>query len=540
MKRTFAIIATLIMTGLTSMVMALEGNQTTEDLLSKIDNAISIKNEVQQQRMTRADSLRSIAAKSNGTTRIEALHDLYALYESFQADSTLSILDQLEATPEYQTDSALQAYCIIARARTYGVMGLFANAYEQLQLIRNYRLKDQQRLNYYNACHAIYGWISDFSEKSQPRLSRNLRQRASSYHDSILALEPDANNRIIVRTNKMYDQELYRECIDTLQSHIEGWTPAQRVFAYSRIAQAYEQIGDEDNAIKYLALTALGDLQAGNTEYMALPILANHLFEKGDNERAYNYLLCSLEDATLCHAALRTIEASNIFPIIDRARVETAKAKQKVERIVFILLAFWGILLTVAIWGLARQHRRLKHTQHALYEANSRLKTGNIQLQNANLQLHENAKIKEEYIMQYLSRSRRYLGAMESFQRQMYRLLQAHQIEELSKQLKSTQVIADEQAHFYADFDEAFLKLYPSFIKNFNDLLVPEARITPKRGELLNTELRIFALIRLGETDSNQIAKFLGYSLTTIYNYRSRVRNDALDKDQFEKKVMML
>jgi len=162
-------------------------------------------------------------------------------------------------------------------------------------------------------------------------------------------------------------------------------------------------------------------------------------------------------------------------------------------------------------------------------------------LQIVNQQLKDTDKIKEEYLMQYVARSRRYLGSMESFQRQMYRLLQAHQMEELGKQLKSTQVWADEQARFYADFDEAFLKLYPNFINDFNALLVPEAQIVPKRGELLTTELRIFGLIRLGETDSYQIAKFLGYSLTTIYNYRSRVRNNAAgDKDLFEEKVMAL
>lgn len=130
---------------------------------------------------------------------------------------------------------------------------------------------------------------------------------------------------------------------------------------------------------------------------------------------------------------------------------------------------------------------------------------------------------------------------MESFQNHLYRLFQTHQMDELQKQLRSTQVMASEQADFYADFDQAFINLYPNFIRDFNALLVPEARIEPKRGEILTTELRIFALIRLGETDSNKIAKFLGYSLTTIYNYRSRVRNNALgDKDKFEDKVMAL
>lgn len=517
-------------------------NETGDErLLEQIDQLIEQKTNIQQRRMAQADSLNAIANAASGTKQIEALMSLYALYESFQSDSTVSVLDRIEQTPEYKSDSMLVAYCTIARARTYGVMGLYANAYEILQHIHTSELNDATRLQYYNACHAVYGWIADFSERSQPRLSKYLRQRASTYHDSIAALEPDADNRIIVRTNKMYDDGQYRQCIDTLLAQLNHWNAGQQIFAYSRLAQAYEKLGETKHAIHYLTLTAIGDLQQGNTEYMALPLLAEHLYEAGDNERAYRYLLCSLEDATLCNAGLRTIESSAVFPIIDRARQESEEARKNVNQWVVFGLIAWGLLLTGGIWGLVRQRQRLRGTQKALAEANNRLKQGNLQLQNANQQLQETDKMKEDYLMQYLSRSRRYLGAMESFQRQMYRLLQAHQMEELSKQLKSTQVIADEQAHFYTDFDEAFLKLYPNFINDFNALLLPEARITPKRGELLSTELRIFALIRLGETDSNQIAKFLNYSLTTIYNYRSRVRNNALgDKEQFEEQVMKL
>ena len=143
--------------------------------------------------------------------------------------------------------------------------------------------------------------------------------------------------------------------------------------------------------------------------------------------------------------------------------------------------------------------------------------------------------------MNYLSRSHNYLGSIESIQRQMLKLVQTRQIDELTKKLKSTDFVEEELEKFYADFDQLFLTLFPNFVEKFNALLKPEAAILPKRGELLTTELRIFALIRMGETDSSKIAKFLNYSLTTIYNYRSRVRNSALgDKETFEHEVMKL
>lgn len=541
MKIKNAFILLLPMLIFASVAFAHNEERNTDQVLKEIDKAIANKAETHKQRIAHADSIKDAISKKSGQERIDALFSLYTLYESFQADSSLSVLNRFVNLPEYKTDSYLRAFIETSKARTLGVMGLYAEAYECLQNINSQNLDDRGKLNYFNAQHAIYGWIADFSEYSQPNIAASLRKRASNLHDSIIALEPDVNNRIIVKTNQMYDNSQYQACIDTLLHYIKDWNSIQKVYAYSRLSQAYEKIGDINKTIYYLALTSLGDLKAGNTEYMALPILAQYLYSSGDNDRAYNYLLCSLEDATYCNAGLRTIESSKIFPIINKAQKASENRQQKRNSIVQLIIILWGVLLTVGIWGLIRQHRRLQHVRKALSIANNSLKVSNKQLHIANKRLIETDKMKEEYLLEYLSRSRKYLASMESFQRQLYVLLQTHQMEELSKQLRSTQIMASEQAIFYADFDEAFINLYPNFIKDFNALLIPEARIEPKRGEILTTELRIFALIRLGETDSAKIAKFLGYSLTTIYNYRSRVRNNALgDKDKFEENVMSL
>lgn len=541
MKIKNAFILMLPMLFVASVAFAQNKAKDTEQVLKALDKAIEHKAETHSLRISRADSIRSIVSSSTGEERINALFSLYALYESFQADSSLSVLRQFEALPEYKTDNKFQAYIEISKARTYGVMGLYTDANECLQKIDPDSLDDRGRLNYFNALHALYGWMADFTEYSQPNIASNLRDRAASLHDSILMLEPIEQNRTIIRTNKMYDYGQYKECIDTLLHYLNEWDTMQEIFAYSRLAQAYEKIGDINKTIHYLALTSLGDLKNGNTEYMALPLLAEYLFTTGDDERAYRYLLCAMEDATYCNAGLRTIESSKIFPIINEARKESEQRQHNRNSIIQIILIFWGVMLTAGIWGLRRQHKRLQHVRQALSETNNSLKLSNMQLQSANKKLIETDKMKEEYLLEYLSRSRKYLASMESFQNHLYRLFQTHQMDELSKQLRSTQVMSREQADFYTDFDEAFINLYPNFIHDFNELLIPEARIEPKRGEILSTELRIFALIRLGETDSNKIAKFLGYSLTTIYNYRSRVRNNALgDKDKFEDMVMAL
>ena len=169
------------------------------------------------------------------------------------------------------------------------------------------------------------------------------------------------------------------------------------------------------------------------------------------------------------------------------------------------------------------------------------LKQTNHQLQSTNEELEQTGKIKEVYIARYLELCVSYLDKLEQYRRSLAKLAMASRIHEIYKAIKSEQFIRDERKAFYNEFDKSFLDLFPNFIESFNNLLQEDGQIHPKSNELLTTELRIFALIRLGVTDSNQIAHFLSYSLATIYNYRSKIRNRAKgDKDKFEEEVMKL
>ena len=128
-----------------------------------------------------------------------------------------------------------------------------------------------------------------------------------------------------------------------------------------------------------------------------------------------------------------------------------------------------------------------------------------------------------------------YIEKLDAYRRHLGKLAAAGKVQELYKDLKSSKQVEQELKEFYANFDDTFLQLFPTFVEDFNSLLLPDERITPKSGERMSTELRIFALIRLGITDSVKIAQFLRYSVTTIYNYRTRVRNKAAgNRDELE------
>ena len=188
---------------------------------------------------------------------------------------------------------------------------------------------------------------------------------------------------------------------------------------------------------------------------------------------------------------------------------------------------------------VAAARREVVDTNTLLQELNEELHDSNSQLKEMNHTLSEANYIKEEYIGRYMDQCSTYLDKMDLYRRSLNKIAAAGRVEELYKAIKSSQFLDEELKEFYANFDMTFLQLFPNFVEEFNALLTEPMQ--PKPGELLNTELRIFALIRLGITDSTKIAQFLRYSVTTIYNYRTRVRNKALgERDEFETKVMQI
>jgi DNA-binding CsgD family transcriptional regulator len=190
---------------------------------------------------------------------------------------------------------------------------------------------------------------------------------------------------------------------------------------------------------------------------------------------------------------------------------------------------------------LSNARKELQNANTQLNEVSRDLVQVNTQLKSLNHELSEANHIKEEYIGFFLEMCSTYIDKLENYRKMVNRKVTSGQYEDLFTATKSSQYIDSELTEFYSNFDNTFLNLFPNFVEEFNKLLIKEERIVLKIEELLNTELRIFALIRLGITDSSKIASFLRYSVNTIYNYRTRVRNKALvPRDDFERLVSLI
>lgn len=510
---------------------------STSSLLSTLDQVVAQKERYRKRFEQQQNALRHQARKSHVQGKSEAYAQLFQRYVHHQSDSALAYLDMMELHPRFQSDADYAARVRIGRAETYGVMGLYNAANEALIHIDAKYLQPSTRLYYYQVCRTVYGWMSDFGEIANQQ--QDFLALTHAYRDSILAIQPEGIDRKIVQVDKLMVEGKPLLAYNLCQQALKQADEKQRTFLYILLADATKVLGRNEESIRFLALAALNDIQRGITEYTSLPRLALALSEQGDVVRAYDYLLCTMDDANFCKARLRSFEASSIFPIIERAHKAKVRERQYVAIVIAILVGLVLLMLVGFIFLMRRQMHKLRIARQELAEALTSIREVNAALVKANAELHTTDKVKETYIARYLQRCRGYIDTLDDFRRQLLKLAKSKKYEELGARLQGNEFLQEEERAFFLEFDEAFVTLFPTFIDNFNALLLPEARTYPKRDEILNTELRVFALVRLGVTDSNRIAHFLNYSLPTIYSYRSRLRNKSIcEKGTFDEAVM--
>lgn len=506
--------------------------QPINSLLKELDRTIILKTDYHKQREHTIDSIKKqVTTVSSFEEKYHLYSSLYGKYLHYQADSALHYLDERKAllpslqNPRYEND------LWIAKAEVLGIMGLYNEVGYQLEQVRKDLLDNGSLLYYYYICRTYYGWIADYTRTEE---RHKYIEKTNAYRDSILYLTSEGPDHNIVLADKMIvtgNPDGAIELINKELQYLEN--PESRVYLLYNLSQAYAQKKDTEKQIYYLVQTAIADLKEAKREYVSLQKLALLMFEKGDIERAYKYLSCSMEDAVACNARLRSVEVTEFFPIVDKVYKLKIQKEKDISRTLLLSVSLLSFLLLITIVYLYRQMKKLSFMRREL-------STTNEQLQGINKELNQASKIKEEYIALYLNQCVIYLDKLDTYRRSLAKMAMASRLEDLFKAIKSEQFIRDERKNFYNDFDKSFLRLFPHFIGSFNGLMTEEGKLYPKSEEILSTELRIFALIRLGINDSSSIAHFLGYSLATVYSYRSKVRSKAYNKEQFEEQVASL
>jgi hypothetical protein len=521
--------------------------KSSDSLLSEIDKTIennSFYTQKKEREITRLKSL--LKSSSTAIAKYEDTQKLFNSYNSYQSDSALVYARKNLQVAEIIKDSEKLIQSKINLVSIMGTLGMYKEGIDVLNTITP---TSSSKGSFYSVSRAIYGQMADNTSSIQEK--NKYLSLLKKYQDSSIAYYPkNSTSFIIAKADWYLDQKEHNKTLDLLLPNffkIKQNDPNRAIISYL-ISQAYKQKKDRLQEKKWLSISALSDLQLSKKEYISLRSLAFLLYEDGDIERAYIYIKRSLEDAVACNARLRTYEISKMLPIISES-YQQQNETNKFQLVVFLISASFFILVLLALLILLfKQMKKLSSAKKELSSANDKLSELNIELNTFNEKLNlsnntltEASFLKEIYIGRYMDQSSDYLGKLDEYQRKLNVLATTGKINDLISTVKSKDYIANELKEFYANFDETFLQLFPDFIQEFNALLLPNEAIQPKEGEQLNTELRIFALIRLGIKDSAKISVFLRYSISTIYNYRSQLKNkSAGPRDEFEERVMQI
>ncbi len=472
---------------------------------------------------------------------------LFQEYLPFQIDSALffaqSCIDISQKIEDVQliTESKLQL------AEAYLLAGLYQEATSVLDTIAQNNLDERLQKMFFRIQVSRYRYLDAYLTGS--KLKRGYNELRMAYQDSLIDLLAVESLDYAMNSAERLSEKGDMDAAKTILMHaMEKLTVYDRIYAPATytMASIYGQEGDVQKQTEFLALSVESDIRAAVRENMAVRELALLLYQSGDIKRAYQYIQMALDDALSSKARLRSYEILQIMPLIDFAYQDMRTQKQQNAVIFAISLGLLALLLLISLYFNQKQKRKIQWANNEVEKINLQLQKTNKELDRSNKKVVASNKLlsasnslQEEYIARFLKLSSSYIGKLDAYRKSLHKKATMGSREDLIKKLKSKEIIDQELQAFYADFDQAFLNLYPGFVDQFNCLLKEDEQIVLKPGELLNTELRIFALIRLRITESNQIAEFLRYSPTTIYNYRTRVRNKTkINRDEFEKEVM--
>lgn len=492
-----------------------------------------------------------LSTQLSAQKRYDMLGELLEEYRSYNADTALYIAQQRLQLAYRINDKDLINNARMNIADIMGIAGMYKEAVEQMGLVTVDSLPDYLRTYYYQILRTLYNWMGDYVVLGEEK--ERYKQLMACYTDTLVkhyAASKDTLLYVLSMSQQYNTNGQYDKAIGLMSRYYRKNANDNRYIAIGAytLAESYKRLQDTENEKKYLAIASIADLQSPVFEYAALPDLAVLLFKEGEINRAYSYLKVCMEDAVACNARLRILDILEIFPIVNDAYQKQLKQQQRKMAWALISISLLSFFLLAAIFYVYKQMKRVVEARREVVKVNRQLKElneelhlSNEKLKEASRSIAENAHLKVEYIGRYMDWCSVYLEKMDRYRRHLGKIASTNNLEELYKNLKSSKFIEKELADFYANFDTTFLQLFPTFIEDFNKLLAPDEQIIPKNNERLNTELRIFALIRLGITDSVKIAQFLRYSVTTIYNYRVKVRNKAAgDRNLLEQEVMKI
>ena len=481
----------------------------------------------------------------------------------FNADSAMKYVDRNIQIATELKKKDWQDEWLINRSFMFAATGLLKEAGEVLEKVDSTSLSDGLKLSYYYQRSYLYSHLGQYmgDQKQVNNKYYNEFENANKHMLALVRPKDPLYWWCVASCNELSPEDSLFSALENvvLSSHHNTRLDAMNAYGLSNM---YKRIGDKEKTMIYLIYSAMADLRVCNRDIASLQELSSLLYDAGDIDRAYAYMNYCLKAALLYPNRVRIINISTeLDKIYANYQQRDIRWRNSLQNYLYVV-TFFSIILVLALIGLYRQTKKLRKSRTELDSANhslnqhvvelsqmhKQLALANQELQNlnellrsANQKLQESNDVKEEYIGYVFSICSNYISKLDEYRKNINRKLKTGQFEEARQLTDNSSLTQNELKDFYANFDAIFLWVYPDFVADLNSLLRPEEQILLKDASELNTEVRIYALVRLGINDSVKIADFLHCSPQTVYNHRLRMRNKAIiPKDKFAEAVRLL
>ena len=529
-------------------------NTDMETRFQEVDKAIAESPRYIAQREAQINTARHTFEQATGKQKYEEGFRLYELYRPFVSDSAIYFLRQCISLAEQQGDHSASIRCRSLLAIRCTNIGMYDEALNILDSIRLTNDVENTVLGtYYEAYNNVYSELSYYTRLEDMR--KNYLDKAYHYERLMYEHLPATHEACLMkREQRAQGERRFNESMAINDEWLKTVEPGSHPYALTALYRyiEYKLQGDSIQMMYWLTESVLADIKNAAMDQGSMWELANELMLKGDLDRASHYISYTSDCANRYGSRQRNWQISPLLSHIATEYKAQSEHTNRQLKLTLAAISILALLLLVALLFVHRRNKQLDTARNALKTSNDELASANrqlatqtdelselnTQLSTLNGQLSESNRVKEEYIGRFMSLCAQYIDKLDNYRKMVNKKMKNKELDELFQISKSTELKEKELEELYENFDTVFLHLFPNFIDDFNTLLQPEFRIHPKEENRLTTDIRIFALIRLGFEDSSKIAEFLHYSVNTIYNYRARIKNGALgNREEFETRV---
>ena len=524
------------------------GKINLASLYRQLDAAIDSSAYYQKQKTDVIRTLsRQFDAANSEQEKYQFAYSLYREYSTFVNDSAIHYLQVCMDCADRLGRTDLNTQCQLSLAYQLADTGFYPEAEHHFSAVDVSKLTSEMMITYLSGREHLYGEMGFYSHEK--RLSSQFFKKADAIRDSLFQLlSPEAADYIGMKSMMLSNQNQ----LDSALAYSDKWLallkPATSRYAFMSFfrSEIFRKMGDVEQQQYWLIQSAITDIRLSIMDQGALWSLANSIMEEdGDLDRAYKYMDFSWNCISQFSPHMRSWLVSPILTRINNQYKNSLNRANSNLRWTIVAISLLVIGLLILLFYVQKKRRQLAVARNELKAANdelallnAQLSVRNSELSEVNMHLNDSNRVKDVYIGKFLSICSEYIDKLDNYRIKINRKLKAGQQSDLIRMTSSDQLKEDELKELFDNFDDVFLRLFPTFIRDFNALLRPGEAILPTDDNRLNTDLRIFALIRLGIDESSRIAEFLRYSPNSIYAYRNRVKNKAAgNRDDFERLV---